>query len=296
LRVDVPVGSELLGVFIDGQQVSPEKNAQPMETEGWDSYFINVARPGSSDDLFSLTLQMMTPVDVRAPFEGWGGKLLLRLPQVGGIDSSGVVVQQLQTIVWTPEDFNLLGDTGGFTHETKLKVRDALAIRREGYYDYFNADEWVGVPAAGFIDFPTEGNRFRYSSLGSRDSILLTWASQSNYTWLASGALILIAILLRGLSWDTKLLLILIAAFAAILSGLSSPGWSAEVISAARFGIYALFGIWVLHTVFSWKSNSVAAPEEPDDGPPPDPRVGASLPVVIPPPGVFDDLRKQFGN
>jgi hypothetical protein len=296
LRVDVPVGSELLGVFIDGQQVSPEKNSQPMEAEGWDSYFVNVARPGSSDDLFSLTLQMMTPVDIRAPFEGWGGKLLLRLPQVGGIENSGVVVQQLQTVVWTPEDYNLLGDTDGFTHETKLKVADALAIRRQNYSDYFDADEWVGVPVAGFIDFPTEGNRFRYSSLGSRNSILLTWASQPNYTWLASGALILIAVLLRGLSWDTKLLLILIAAFAAILTGLSSPGWSAEIISAARFGIYALFGIWVLHTVFSWKSGFAAEPQSPDDGPPPDPRVGASLPVVIPPPGVFDDLRNQFGN
>lgn len=296
LRVDVPVGSELLGVFIDGQQVNPEKNAQPMETEGWDSYFINVARPGSSDDLFSLTLQMMTPVGVRAPFDGWGGKLLLRLPQVGGLECSGVVVQQLQTVVWTPEDYNLLGDTDGFAHETKLKVGDALAIRRQAYFDHFNADDWVGVPTAGFIDFPTQGNRFRYSSLGSRNSILLTWASQPNYTWLASGALILIAILLRGLSWDTKLLLILIVAFAAILFGLSSPGWSAEVISAARFGIYALFGIWILHTVFSWKSNSAAAPEEPDEGPPPGPSIGASLPVVIPPPGVFDDLREQFGN
>jgi hypothetical protein len=296
LRVDVPVGSELLGVFIDGQQVNPEKNTQPMETEGWDSYFVNVARPGSSDDLFSLTLQMMTPVDVRAPFDGWGGKLLLRLPQVGGVESSGVVVQQLHTVVWTPEDYNLLGDTDGFTHETKLRVVDALAIRRNSYFDNFNADEWVGVPVADFIDFPTEGNRFRYSSLGSQDSILLTWASQPNYTWLASGALILIAILLRGLSWDTKLLLILIAAFAAILSGLSAPGWSAEVISAARFGIYALFGIWVLHTVFSWKSGSSTPPETPDEGPPPGPNVGASLPVVIPPPGVFDDLRKQFGN
>jgi hypothetical protein len=296
LRVDVPVGSELLGVFIDGQQVSPEKNAQPLEVEGWDSYFVNVARTGSSDDLFSLTLQMMTPVDVRAPFEGWGGKLLLRLPQVGGIGSSGVVVQQLQTVVWTPEDYNLLGDTEGFTHETKLRIADALAIRRNDYFDSFDADAWVGVPTAGFIDFPTEGNRFRYSSLGSRDSILLTWASQPSYTWLCSGALILIAILLRGLCWDTKLLLILIAAFAALLFGLSSPGWSAELISAARFGIYALLGIWVLHTVFSWKSGSGSGSADPDESPPAGPPVGAALAVVIPPPGVFDDLRKQFGN
>jgi hypothetical protein len=169
-----------------------------------------------------------------------------------------------------------------------------LAIRRKDYFDYFDADAWVQVPSAGFIDFPTEGNRFRYSSLGSRDSILLTWASQSNYTWLFSGALILIAILLRGLCWDTKLLLILVAGFAAVLFGLSSPGWSAEIISNARFGIYALIGIWVLHSVFSWKSASGSRSETPDEPPPP--VVGASLPVVIPPPGIFDDLRKQFGN
>lgn len=307
LRVDVPGGSELLGVFIDGQQVSPEKNSQPMETEGWDSYFVNVARPGSSDDLFSLTLQMMTPIgdtDVPVPFESSSEKQTLRLPQIGGLESAGVVLQQLQTVIWTPEGFNILGngssdvgqDDDAFTHETRLRVVDALAIRRQGNYDNFNVDDWVGVPAAGFIDFPTEGNRFRFSSLGSHELIVVTWASQSSFTWLASGALLLIAILLRGLSWDTKLLLILIAAFAAILFGLSSPGWSAEVISAARFGIYALFGIWVLHTVFSWKSGAAAKPESPDDGPPPGPDVGASLPVVIPPPGVFDDLRKQFGN
>ncbi|MFT5324777.1 MAG: hypothetical protein ACI8P0_002642 [Planctomycetaceae bacterium] len=307
LRVDVPGGSELLGVFIDGQQVSPEKNSQPMETEGWDSYFVNVARPGSSDDLFSLTLQMMTPIgdtDVPVPFETSSEKQTLRLPQIGGLEAAGVVLQQLQTVIWTPEGFNLLGDASAnvdkhdaaFTHETKLRVVTALAIRRQGNYDNFNVDDWVGVPAAGFIDFPTEGNRFRFSSLGSHELIVVTWASQSSFTWLASGALLLIAILLRGLSWDTKLLLILIAAFAAILFGLSSPGWSAEVISAARFGIYALFGIWVLHTVFSWKSGAAAQPETPDEGPPPGPIVGASLPVVIPPPGVFDDLRKQFGN
>lgn len=296
LRVDVPGGSELLGVFVDGQQVSPEKNAQPMEVEGWDSYFVNVARPGSSDDQFSLTIQMMTPVGIRTPFDGWGGRLLLRLPQIGGIESSGVVVQQLQTVVWTPEDYNLLGDTEGFTHETKLRLADSLDIRRRRSIDPFHADEWIGVPVAGFIDFPTEGNRFRYSSLGTRDSILLTWASQPNYTWLASGALILIAILLRGLSWDTKLLLLLVAAFAAILFGLSSPGWSAEIVSAARFGIYALIGIWVLHSVFSWKSDSAAPPDGADDGPRSGPAVGASMPAVIPPPGVFDDLRQQFGN
>jgi hypothetical protein len=308
LRIDVPGGSELLGVFIDGQQVSPEKNAQPMEEEGWDSYFVNVARPGSSDDLFSLTLQMMTPVgdeEVPVPFKTSGGKLTLRLPQIGGLENSGVVVQQIQTVIWTPEDFNLLGDavasvdddaSDAFTHETKLKFRDALAVRRQDYFDSFNADEWAGVPVVGFIDFPTDGNRFRYSSLGSQELIIVTWASQSDFTWLASGALILIAILLRGLSWDTKLLLILVAAFAAILFGLSSPGWSAEVVSAARFGIYALVGIWVLHTVFSWKSGSSAPPDTSDDGPPAGPIVGASLPVVIPPPGVFDDLRKQFGN
>ena len=301
LRVDVPVGSELLGVFVDGNQVNPEKNSQPIEEAGWDSYFVNVARQGASDEPFSLTVQMLTPVAERAPFNSWGGKILLRLPQIGGINAAGVAVQQLNTLIWVPEDYRLVGDADGFINETRLLLGDALRIDTFENEDWFVGDDWIDVPSAGFIDFPTEGTRFRFTSLGGSESITVSFLNRPNYSWLFSGALLIIAVLLRGLSWDTKLLLLLITGFVATLFGLSHPGWSAEILAAAKYGLSALIAIWVLHSIFARKSHSTCESDAEDDSstPPEAPErfhVDASLPVVIPPPGVFDDLRAQFGN
>ncbi len=297
LRVDVPVGSELLGVFVDGQTVNPERNNQPLESNEWDSYFVNVTRPAASDAPFSLTVQMMTPISESAPFvETWGGRLLLRLPQIGGYDNTSVALQQLNTVIWVPDEFRLVGDADGFTNETEMRLDWALNPDQGRWmsFDPLDAESWINVPRAGFIDFPTEGNRYRYSSLGGSPSITVSFVNNHNYTWLCSGALVIIAVLLRGLSWDTKLLLGLVAAFAVALCGLTAPGWTAEIVSTARFGVFALVGIWVLHLLFNWREHSEqAAP------PPPAPTAQNFQPAVaavIPPPGVFDDLRDQFGE
>lgn len=288
LQLDVPVGSELLGVFLGGQQVSPEKNTAPV-VEGWDSYFINVARPGSSDDMFTLTVQMHTPTDAkRDPFTGWGRGLSFGLPQVGGLDNPGVAVQQLQTVIWVPEDYALIGDADGFIHETKLRLDQALIEEAYRWGDYFEVDDWVSVPVTGYIDFPTAGNRFRYSNLGGATQIEVRWASRPNYTWLFSGALILIAVLLRGLSWDAKVLLVLLGVVASLLFSLSNPGWTSEIVSASRYGLFGMAAIWILHTIFTWRiSGERLAPRT---------AVGASGTTVIPPPGVFDDIQRQFNQ
>ncbi len=298
LRVDVPVGSELLGVFVDGQTVNPERNNQPLESNEWDSYFVNVARPAASDEPFSLTVQMMTPISESAPFvETWGGRLLLRLPQIGGYDNTAVALQQLNTVIWVPEEFRLVGDADGFTNETEMRLDWALNPDQGRWmgFDPLDPEDWISIPRAGFIDFPIEGNRYRYSSLGGAPSITVSFVNHHNYTWLCSGALVVIAVLLRGLSWDTKLLLGLVAAFAVALCGLTAPGWTAEIVSTARFGLLALVGIWVLHLLFNWREHAeqVAPP------PPPAPAAQSFQPgvaAVIPPPGVFDDLRDQFGE
>ena len=298
LRVDVPVGSELLGVFVDGQAVNPERNNQPLESNEWDSYFVNVSRPAASDEPFSLTVQMMTPISESAPFvETWGGRLLLRLPQIGGYDNTAVALQQLNTVIWVPEEFRLIGDAEGFTNETEMRLDWALNPDQGRWmgFDPLDAEDWINVPRAGFIDFPTEGNRYRYSSLGGAPAITVSFVNHYNYTWLCSGALIVIAVLLRGLSWDTKLLLGLVAAFSVALCGLTAPGWTAEIVSTARFGVFALVGIWVLHLLFNWREHA----EQAAPPPPPAPAAGSfesGVAAVIPPPGVFDDLRDQFGE
>lgn len=298
LKIDVPVGSELLGMYVNGEPVNPEKDERPHESEFWQSYFINVARSAASDEPFSLTIQLMTPIagEKKLPFESWGGPLELRLPQIGGLGNHGVAVQQLNTRIWVPEDYRLVGDADGFINETKLNFEEAIGGQWDSQpYDWLDVESWIEVPRAGFIDFPTEGNRFRYSSLGGAPSIEVTFANRPNYTWLYSGALLVLAVLLRGLSWDTKTLLLLITGFAAVLFGLSSPGWAAEILSSARVGLFGLVGIWVLHAVFTWRGSSGDGTSSPDDKSSP-PVMGSGSPAVVPPPGVFDDLRKQFGN
>lgn len=302
LQVDIPVGSDLLGVFVNGKQVRPEKNTVPVEEEGWDSYFINVARTNNSDEPFSLAIQMMTPVsDKRQPFDGWKGGLILRLPQIGGVGQSAVASQETQTVVWVPEDFRLLGDPDNFVNRSRLDLETAISLvnpRGNNNLTWIaqTGTQWVGVEEAGFIDFPTEGTPFVFTNLGGAKDITVTWASTPRYTWLFSGALVIIALLLRRIPWDHKLLVLVLLAFVTTLAGLSLPGWIPAVIAAMKYGIYALIGIWILQAVFSWRDSIPPAPDKHSASVTLSPTASGGPPAVVPPPGVFDDLRKQHGK
>ena len=295
LRIDLPVGSELLGVFVDGKQVSPEQNNEKRgddEKAAWDSYFINVARTKPSDEPFSLTLQTSTPVGEakRAPYESAQSSMTLRLPQVGGLGAGGIATQQMQVVVWAPSKFDLVGEPGKFVAESKLRLEDALFSRRYQPTDFFNVDQWVNVPGAGIIDFPTEGNRYRYSNLGGTDSIEITWVNRGYYTWLFSGALVVLGLLLRKVGWEQKLLLLLIGGFVAALVGLFYPGWIAEFFGMARYGLAVMLGTWVLQALFESRTTVSNVPASD----PATPWSVDAVPAVVPPPGVFDEARRAF--
>jgi len=305
LQVDIPVGSNLLGVFVDGKQVNPEKNTVPVEEEGWDSYFINVARSNNSDQPFGLTIQMETEIATkdRVPFDGWKSGQVLRLPQIGGLGQSGVASQETQIVVWAPEDFWLLGDPENFVNRSRLDLETAISLVDPRGSNNLRwspkvGTDWVGVGEAGFIDFPTEGTPFVFTNLGGAKSITVTWASMPRYTWLFSGALVLIAVLLRRIPWDHKLLILVVLAFVTTLAGLSFPGWIPAVVATMKYGLYALAGIWILQAVFSWRGSASASEGETEtpSGPSLPISSGSIPPAVIPPPGVFDDLRERVGK
>ena len=314
LQIDIPFGEETLlqGVFVNGREVSLERSRVQHEEEGWDSYFVNVTREQSSDEPFSLTLQMVTPVsggDV--PFNDWLlRRLMLRLPQIGGSDQSSVVWQQTQTIIWTPEDHHLLGNPDNFVNESQMDIEEALRLggsRGRNRAEYVQAsggmtwNDWIGIEETGIFDFPTEGNAFRFSNLGGAQSIQVTAVNVSHYTWLFSGALVLVALLLRNVPWDQKILLLLVLAFCITLAGLSFPGWVPLIVSATKYGIYTLLAIWILNTVFARRGT--ASPNHTASGAVSlttgsltavSQSAGRCPPAVVPPPGVFDDLRDRF--
>lgn len=301
LRVDVPIGSELLGVFIDGRQINPENNTESRSDElkaAWDSYYLNIGRSKESNEPFSITLQMQTPVGERGktPFEQWSGGLKLRLPQLGGVNAGGVAVQQTQAVVWVPSKFDLVGEPEGFVAESSLRLEDVLTRRRYEPRDYFDYSQWVGVPPTGIIDFPEEGAKYRYSNLGGTQEITITFASRPLHTWLFSGVLVAIALLLIRWSWDRKAALLLIAAFVAACFSISHPGWVLVVLGAARYGLAVMVGLWILNTLFGARQPVAAATVPAVEVVPTTPWSEGMAPACVPPPGVFDELRREFGK
>ena len=173
LRVDLPSGVEPLAVLLDRKPVTLEK-AGGESKKGWDPYFVNVARTKPSDEEFSLVFLFRNPLSP-APFERYGGKLLLRLPVVGGSPRSAVTVQQLRIAVWVPEQYALIGTPNSFRVERRTSLGKLLFSRHQNASETHDLDRWIGADSGGVVDFPTEGRRYQYANLGGRDTVSLGW-------------------------------------------------------------------------------------------------------------------------
>ncbi|MEK6259071.1 MAG: hypothetical protein AABP62_10695 [Planctomycetota bacterium] len=267
LRVDLPSGVEPLGVLVDRKPVSLEK-AGIETTKGWDSYFVNVARTKSSDEPFSLAVLFRNPLSP-APFTSNGGRLLMRLPVIGGSQNTGVAVQQLRTAVWVPDEYALVGTPKNFSVETRTVLRELLFSRSRNAFGTQDLDGWIGSDSGGVFDFPIEGRRYQYSNLGGRDTIDLGWWHLPFYTWIVSGAIVLIAIVLRGTSWENKLTLLIAAAFAAAAYALKDVDLIIHGLAVASYGLGALIAIWLVHCLLTEQKRSAATVPLVTPAPPP---------------------------
>ena len=131
LRIDLPIGVELHEPLVDGQKAVLEVNRTADVPEGWDSYFVNVARTKASDAPFLLTLQFRAPVGTMddRPLTGWGGGQELRLPIIGGANNRGVVIQQTRVAVWLPDDFASVKAPNNFVSERPSQISSLWPVR-----------------------------------------------------------------------------------------------------------------------------------------------------------------------
>ncbi len=284
LRVDLPAGIEPLGVTVDRKPVALEKSDDKAR-DGWNAYFVNVARTKSSDEAFSLAILFRNPLEPKA-FQSAGGKLKLRLPMVGGADANGVAVQQLRAAVWVPDDYALVGTPKNFSVMTRTKLGALLFARNKNVVATQDLDGWIGSDSGGIFDFPIEGRRYDYTNLGGRDAgekdgqssplrtVDLGWWHLPFYTWIVSGAIVLIALVLRGTSWENKLTLLIVAAFAAATYALRDVDLVVHGLAVASYGLAALVAIWLVHCLLTEQKRTatlvaLATPSVP--------------PVVVPP-------------
>lgn len=276
LRVDLPTSAEPLGVLVDRKPVALEK-ADLKARDLWTSYFINVARTKSSDEPFSLTILFRMAVKPDA-FQTAGGTLLLRLPIIGGYEAKGVAIQQLRLAVWVPHEYALIGTPENFTSETRTSFAKLFRKPRADHQGAQDLDAWIGTDAGGVFEFPVEGHRYQYSSLAGRDAVQgFGWWNLPYYTWIVSGAIVVIAFLLRNTTWENKLTLLIVAAFCASAYALRDADLIIHGLAISVYGLAALVGIWGVHSLLSRRPVQLIA------SPTPIPVVPTSSPPASPP-------------
>ena len=132
LLVFLPVNLEVLAAFVNDREVKLEK-ADASEArqlgQAWAPFWVNVARPDSSDKPFLLTFQFLWSVKPTLSESRFGrGTLTLPLPLFGTGGQS--VVQELKVVIWAPDDYVLVGDPENF--ELQRRSRRLSFLLGEG--------------------------------------------------------------------------------------------------------------------------------------------------------------------
>ncbi|MCA9056422.1 MAG: hypothetical protein KDA75_21485, partial [Planctomycetaceae bacterium] len=275
LRIDLPKELELLGVFIDGAEEKLNPLADAADQEDVAAYTMNISRRKRSDEAFVLTLQFNWNVNP-APFESpFGrGEITFPLPRLGGTESPAPV-QQLQTVVYVPHQFWLVGAPDRFTILGEREWWDGLRGDPTPYHVSPQSD--FGDASLTPLDFPTEGLvPTLYQNLGGAREINVVWWDIVKMTILLSVALAVVAFILLKTSWENRLGILLIVAFIALLFGTKDRDALAHGLAAARLGLLFLIGLWVLHGLLSRRNR----PQHSTTG---QPVTASSAPTTSPP-------------
>ena len=283
-----------------------------MNKNGWESFYANLgsAVSGSgANKSFRLTLHFRAPIigPDTEPFDTYRARPQhIRIPRIGG-ESDDVVVQQLKTAIWLPNDYALVGQPDKFVRGYESWLANSWPLRLIRRSGHKQLDQWIGTKNTGLVDFPREGHSYIYTSLGRTDDITVTWWDMPFWVWIISGAIFLIGFVLRKTPWENKLTIILIVAFIGVLYALRDQETVMQSLYAGSYGIVAVLILWIIYALRG-RLNSPAAGTSGSSGgttpPPPPPRapepprkpVPAAAIAVSPPPGAVDQMNKLMGG
>jgi len=286
LSIQLPEDAELLGVMVAGKRGTLERDNSAKPPSGWQSFFVNVAREGRSEDPFYLMVLFRLEHSATA-FPEWGGSLSLEIPYLGG--EAPAPVQQLKVAIWTPDEYSLVGKPDQFTNDRYAEVSwTPTTIASTEKVNAF--DGWIGGESVGLFEFPIAGHGYGYSNLGGARNLTVTYWRSSIYTIVISGALFLVALLLSRTTWHNKLSVVVVAGFVMALLAVRYPNLAVHVVSAALPGIVVMALIWLVHSLFRLRPHLT---EHKELAPLSFTKPAAA---VVPPPGVFNDFNPPKGN
>lgn len=299
LSVELPSAAEPIDAIVAGKRVELERVPGGSPGKRWDVYRINVARSTSADEPFVIALVFRAPYNPR-PLPGRGGMLSLSLPRlVNAVEGDNrVVVQELRTVAWVPREYALVGRPADFTplDQTWISFRQGAMGYREETGDL---DRWFGDTMTGLFAFQTSGRAYQYTRLGNSDSLVVPYWRVNWYSTWISGAIFVSGLLLTRTSWSNRFSILLLMGFALALFALQDRELVLNLIAAARYGLAAVAGWWLIHAILQPASrNAKAAPVSPSGAgpalaaepavtwsPPAEPRPAEIRPPEQPPSG-----------
>ncbi|MBS0261264.1 MAG: hypothetical protein JSS02_04850, partial [Planctomycetes bacterium] len=214
LSIDLPKDVEILDSFVAGKRVELEKDAGKATAKDRDAFRINVSRATPSDVPFVMALLFRAPFKEN-PLHGHGGNLQLHFPHLGGSSDQGhaaVAIQQLKVALWVPKEFTLVGQPPDFHPEfpTYLNLKDGAVAYSTSTSQLEN---WFQDSSSTLFAFTPAGRAYTYTRLGAADTIEVSYWRINWYTWVISGTLLLIALVLSRTSWENRLTFVLLLVF-----------------------------------------------------------------------------------
>ena len=84
----------------------------------------------------------------------------------------------------------------------------------------------------------------------------LGWWHRPFYTWIVSGAIVVIAVVLRRTTWENKLTLLIVAAFGACAYALTDADLVIHALAISAYGLAVLISLWLVHALLAWRPTS----------------------------------------
>lgn len=255
LRVDIPANAELQAPLLNSARTTFEAADDVKPEDGWQAYYVNVSRKSTSDQAFVLTLQFRCPItdESRFPFQGQGGKQMLRIPSLTSAEEA-VVVQETRLAVYHPDKIALVGDADTWKYSGTIDWNLTNPLMSSTAEKEANdLKNWVSnAPQAS--DFARQGHVSVYRTLGHQPSIETTWWNRPFLVGIISAAILLIGFILRRTSWENRLSIVVLSALAVGIWSLQDQSETMQFVTAAVPGFAAVAAIWLAGCVTGLRS------------------------------------------
>ncbi len=248
LMLKLPSNVQPMLVLLNGETRELQKGETEKKT-GWANYFVNVSRPGNSDQEFYITLQYLQPISPLTKTTLRGG-LHLSTPRLFTPEGVAAVVQQSRAVLWMPEEYVPVTVEKPYQRVQRSRTASFIAGIHDDSSRITKLNKWIGGDSVAGFDFPTNGNAYIYESLGEGTQLELTYWSRLLANAALTIALMLIALVLMRTTWENKILVLIVVGTVLCAIMQFQPEMVKQGISSAQYGIVALLLIWGIHGIF----------------------------------------------